>query len=109
MAAEAGRPNGRARKTSQIPHVPQVKLLRLGRRLRLRHQPPRSWQLLNGGDQRGVSKGGAATGLEKSEKRGVQAARNGPSEDRKCWQHVELGIHGLRSWGRNWLLAAAKS
>src|SRR5208337_2219498 len=30
-------------------------------------------------------KAGAATGLEKSEKRGVQAARNGPSEDRKCW------------------------
>ncbi len=37
----------------------------------------------------------AATGLEKSEKRGVQAARNGPSEDRKCWQRVELGTHGL--------------
>ncbi len=32
----------------------------------------------------------------------VQAARNGPSEDRKCWQRVELGIHGLKSWGRNW-------
>ena len=45
---------------------------------------------------------GAATGLEKSEKRGIQAARNGPSEDRKCWQRVELGIHGLKSWGRNW-------
>src|SRR5208337_4252503 len=45
---------------------------------------------------------GAATGLEKSEKRGVQAARNGPSEGTKCWQRVELGIHGLRSWGRNW-------
>ena len=38
---------------------------------------------------------GATTGLEKSEKRGVQAARNGPSEDRKCWQRVELGTHGL--------------
>jgi hypothetical protein len=24
----------------------------------------------------------------------VQAARNGPSEDRKCWQRVELGIQG---------------
>ena len=45
---------------------------------------------------------GAATGIEKSEKRGVQAARNAPSEDRKCWQLLELGIHGLRSWGRNW-------
>jgi len=22
---------------------------------------------------------------------------NGPSEDRKCWQHVELGIHGLKA------------
>src|SRR5208337_4984719 len=21
--------------------------------------------------------------------------------DSKCWQRVELGIHGLRSWGRN--------
>src|SRR5208337_2013846 len=43
-----------------------------------------------------------ASAHEKSEKRGVQAARNAPSEDRKCWQLVELGIHGLRSWGRNW-------
>ena len=40
-------------------------------------------------------KAGAATGLEKSEKRGVQAARNGPSEDGKWWQRIELGIHGL--------------
>src|SRR5208337_2761426 len=38
---------------------------------------------------------GAATGLEKSEKRRVQAARNGPSEDRKYWQRLELGIHYL--------------
>ena len=29
---------------------------------------------------------GAATGREKSEKHGVQAARNAPSEDRKCWR-----------------------
>jgi hypothetical protein len=28
-------------------------------------------------------------------KRGVQAAGNGPSEDRKCWQGVELGVPGL--------------
>src|ERR1700674_2830071 len=28
----------------------------LGRRLRLRHQPPGSWQFLNGGVQRGVSR-----------------------------------------------------
>ncbi len=32
------------------------------------------------------------------EKRGVQAAGNGPSEDRMCWQRVELGIHGLNRW-----------
>jgi hypothetical protein len=43
-------------------------------------------------------KAGVATGLEKSEKRGVQAARNGPSEDRKWWQRVELCIHGLNRW-----------
>ncbi len=36
------------------------------------------------------------------EKRGVHAARNRPSEDRKCWQRFELRIHGLKSWGRNW-------
>ncbi len=29
-----------------------------------------------------------ATGIEKSEKRGVHAARNGPSEDRKCWHRA---------------------
>jgi len=32
----------------------------------------------------------------------TSAARNAPSEDGKCWQRVELGLHGLRSWGRNW-------
>src|SRR5271166_4979724 len=31
--------------------------------------------------------------LRNVEKRGVQAARNAPSEDSKCWQRVELGIH----------------
>ena len=40
----------------------------------------------------------SGTGFLKSEKRGVQAARNGPSEDGKCWQRVELGIHGLNRW-----------
>src|SRR5208337_2957715 len=35
--------------------------------------------------------------LRNVEKRGVQAARNGPSEDSKCWQRIELGIHGLKS------------
>ena len=39
---------------------------------------------------------------EKSEKRGVHAARNAPSEDRKCWERLELGIQDLKSWGRNW-------
>ena len=29
------------------------------------------------------------------EKRGVHAAGNAPSEDRKCWQGVELCIHVL--------------
>ena len=40
------------------------------------------------------------TCLAKSEKRGVQAARNGPSEGGKCWQaqRFELGIHGLNRW-----------
>jgi hypothetical protein len=31
-------------------------------------------------------------------KRGVHAARNGPSADRKCWQRARLGIHGLNRW-----------
>ena len=51
---------------------------------------------------------GAATGLEKSEKRGVQVARNGPSEDGKCWQRVELGIHGLNRWTVNCLEMSGK-
>src|SRR5208337_1977987 len=36
--------------------APGPKPVRLGRRLRLRPQPPGSWQLWNGGVQRGVSK-----------------------------------------------------
>ena len=40
--------------------------------------------------------------LRNVEKRGVQAARNGPSEDGKRWQRVGLGIHSLKSWGRKW-------
>ena len=40
----------------------------------------------------------SGTGFLKSEKRGVQAARNAPSEDGKCWQRVKLGIHGLNEW-----------
>src|SRR5208283_1442008 len=36
--------------------APGPKSVRLGRRLRLRRQPPGSWQLRNGGVQRGVSK-----------------------------------------------------
>src|SRR5208337_1186109 len=35
--------------------APGPKPEHLGRRLWLRHQPPKSWQLLNDGDQRGVS------------------------------------------------------
>jgi len=40
--------------------------------------------------------------LRNVEKCGVQAARNGPSEDGKCCQRIGLGIHSLKSWGRNW-------
>src|SRR5208337_5391243 len=36
--------------------APGPKPVRLGRRLRLRRQPPRSWQLWHGGVQRGVSR-----------------------------------------------------
>jgi len=46
--------------------------------------------------------------LRNVEKRGVHAARNGPSEDSKCWQRLELGIHGLKSWGRNWSRKAGR-
>jgi len=35
--------------------APGPKPVRLGRRLRIRRQPPGSWQLWNGGVQRGVS------------------------------------------------------
>jgi len=51
---------------------------------------------------------GRACSLEKSEKRGVQAARNGLSEDRKYWQRVELGIHGLNRWAVNCLEMSRK-
>jgi len=27
---------------------------------------------------------------------------NAPSEDRKCWQSLELGNQDLKSWGRGW-------
>ena len=40
----------------------------------------------------GVVETTARTSMYKSEKRGVQAARNRPSKDRKCRQRVELGI-----------------
>src|SRR5271166_4898590 len=36
--------------------------------------------------------------LRNVEIRGVHAAGNGPSSDRKCWQRLELGIHGLNRW-----------
>src|SRR5208337_1171091 len=40
---------------------------------------------------------------EKSEKRGVHAARNAPSEDSKCWRSVELSIQSLNRWTINCL------
>ena len=36
--------------------------------------------------------------LRNVEIRGVHAAGNGPSSDRKWWQRLELGIHGLNRW-----------
>jgi hypothetical protein len=57
--------------------APGPKLEHLGRRLRLRHQPPRSWQLLNGGDQRGVAKNGMNSVLPRSNLAGArQLVRN---------------------------------
>ena len=57
--------------------APGAKLEHLGRRLRLRHQPPRSWQLLNGGDQRGVAKNGMNSVLPRSNLAGArQLVRN---------------------------------
>jgi len=41
--------------------------------------------------------------LRNVEIRGVHAAGNGPSSDRKCWQRLELGIHGLNRWTVNCL------
>src|SRR5271157_1784014 len=46
--------------------------------------------------------------LEMSRKRGVQAARNAPSEDGKCWQRFELGIHNLNRWTANCLEMSRK-
>jgi len=43
-----------------------------------------------------------------SEKRGVQAARNGPGEDGKWWQRIELGIQGLNRWAVNCLEMSGK-
>src|SRR5271157_5515398 len=31
---------------------------------------------------------------------GSSRSPNAPSEDRKCWQRLELGIQDLKSWGR---------
>jgi hypothetical protein len=36
--------------------------------------------------------------LRNVEKPGVHTAGNAPSEDGKCWQRVELSIHGLNRW-----------
>jgi len=57
--------------------------------------------LMSTGDERGLRLSHRGAVSFKSEKRAVHAARNAPSEDSKCSQRVELGIHGLRSWGRN--------
>ncbi|MGZ3379153.1 MAG: hypothetical protein ACXVBB_02685, partial [Isosphaeraceae bacterium] len=38
---------------------------------------------------------------EMSGKRGVQTDKM-PERGQKRWQRIELGIHGLKSWGRNW-------
>jgi hypothetical protein len=46
--------------------------------------------------------------LRNVEKRGAQAARNGPSEDRKCWRRIELGVHGLNKWTVNCLEMSRK-
>jgi len=46
--------------------------------------------------------------LRNVEKRGVQAARNAPSEDRKYWQRIELGIHVLNRWTVNCLEMSRK-
>ena len=54
------------------------------------------------GDERGLRLSHCGAVSFQSEKRGVQVARNGSSEDRKCWQPVELDIYSLKSWGRNW-------
>jgi hypothetical protein len=50
------------------------------------------------GDERGLRLSHRGAVSFRSEKPGVQAAGNGPSEDGKCWQRVELGIHGLNRW-----------
>jgi NAD(P)-dependent dehydrogenase (short-subunit alcohol dehydrogenase family) len=34
-----------------------------------------------------------------SRKRGVQIQTKRPERGQKCWQRIELRIHGLKSWG----------
>ena len=46
--------------------------------------------------------------LRNVEKTRSSNRQNAPSEDRKCWQRIELGIHGLKSWGRNWSRKAGR-
>src|SRR5208337_3227932 len=46
-----------------------------------------------------VTRSRSGTGIPAVAEDGV---RRPPPEDRKCWQRGELGIHGLKSWGRNW-------
>ena len=55
------------------------------------------------GDERGLRLSHSGAVSFKSKKRGVQAARNGPSADRKCWQRVELGTQWTEQMSRKML------
>ena len=62
----------------------------LGRRLRLRHQPPGSWQFLNGGVQRGVSQFSARKPLASAMGMNdcVAVSVGISSRGRSCWWRV---------------------
>jgi len=80
--------------------------VRLGRRLRLRRQPPGSWQLWNGGVQRGVSFCGSRN----------RAFRSAPTQTGITWVLIRNGgararvsrYPSVKTWcGLNWLFAFA--
>ena len=75
--------------------APGPKPVRLGRRLRLRRQPPGSWQLCNGGVQRGVSRGENKPALPSWDTRTRQ-------EDRHAQEDAELPLvcHGCEAGKR---------